>query len=203
MLNRLLNAAMGWYVRRSVRVYHRYPANRTAVLLIDAQRAFVDPLPPLASSLTALARLARSKGILVIHAPIIVDADAAFRTPAHLQIEQALLTSATAAELAISASPGDVVLSARTTLSLFGSPEIDALIAARAIEHVILVGPLGDLTVDSSLRDAAQRDLRTTVVTDRLAAATPAALELEIRYTMPRHAHLVTELAGFRRRVGG
>jgi nicotinamidase-related amidase len=68
------------------------------------------------------------------------------------------------------------------------------LIESRGLEHLILAGPLGDLTLDSSLRDAVQRDLHVTVVSDCVAASSAAALELELRYTMPRYAHLVTEL---------
>ncbi|KMO33548.1 cysteine hydrolase [Methylobacterium aquaticum] len=205
MRNSLLNAATGWYVRRGLRTYHRYPADKTAVFLVDVQRAFVGSGQPLSGSLAELARWARSRGFLVVHAPIAVDAGAAFKTPAHRQIERALSTQADAPELAsaLGPSPDDVVLPARKTLSVFGLPEVDALIEARGLEHLILAGPLADLTVDSSLRDAAQRDLHTTVVSDCLAASTPAALELEVRHTMPRYAHLVTELDDLKRRIGG
>ena len=86
------------------------------------------------------------------------------------------------------------MLPRRSTLSIFGLPEVDALIESRGLEHLILAGPLGDLTLDSSLRDAVQRDLHVTVVSDCVAASSAAALELELRYTMPRYAHLVTEL---------
>lgn len=202
MLNRLLNTATDWYVRRSLRGYHHYPAGKTAVVFVDVQRAFVNPGMPLFGSLAELAQLARSRGFLVIHATITLDADAPFLTPAHHQIEQALLTDATAPDIAIEPSPGDAVLPARKTLSIFGSPEIDALIQAHGLEHLILAGPLADLTLDSSLRDAAQRDLHTTVVSDCMAASTPAALELEVRYTMPRYAHLVTDLADLTQRTG-
>lgn len=204
MLNRLLNAATGWYVRRGLRPYHRYPADRTAVLFIDVQRAFVGPEQPLSRSLADLARLARDSGFLVVHAPMAVSADTPFRTPAHRQIEEAFSRSPDAIDIApaVGPSPGDVVLPERRTLSIFGSPDVDALIAARGVEHLILAGPLADLTVDSSLRDAVQRDLHVTVLHDCLAASTPAALELEVRYTMPRYAHLVTDLEDLRRRVG-
>lgn len=203
MLNHFINTVTGWYVRRGLREYHHYPADKTAVVFIDAQRAFVGSKQSLAASLSALAQLARSRGFLVIHAPIAVDTDAPFRTPAQRQIEQALLRDETAREIAIEQSHGDVALPARNTLSIFGSTGIDALIEARGLEHLILAGPLGDLTLDSSLRDAAQRDLHTTVVSDCLAASTPAALELEVRHTMPRYAHLVTGLADLKRRTGG
>ncbi|GEP00730.1 cysteine hydrolase [Methylobacterium haplocladii] len=205
MLNSLLNAATGWYVRRGLRAYHHYPADKTAVVLIDVQRAFVGSGQPLSGSLAELARLARSRGFLVIHAPIAADAGAPLQTPAHRQIERALSRQADASDIApaVGPSPSDVVFPARKTLSVFGLPETDALIEARGLEHLILAGPLADLTVDSSLRDAAQRDLHITVVSDCLAASTPAALELEVRHTMPRYAHLVTDLGDLKRRTGG
>lgn len=80
------------------------------------------------------------------------------------------------------------MLPSRKTLSIFGLPEVDALIESRGLEHLILAGPLADLTLDSSLGDAVQRDLHVTVVSDCVAASSPAALKLELRYTEPRYA---------------
>ncbi|KAA0116697.1 cysteine hydrolase [Methylobacterium sp. P1-11] len=205
MINRLLNAATGWYVRRGLRAYHHFPADKTAVILVDAQRAFVDSGQPLSGSLAELARWARARKFAVVHAPIAMGAGGPFKTPAHRRIEQALAGQADGPGLApaVGPSPGDIVLPARKTLSIFGLPETDALIEARGFEHLILAGPLADLTLDSSLRDAAQRDVHVTVVSDCVAASTPAALELEVRHTMPRYAHLVTGLKDLERRVGG
>lgn len=194
MLNRLLNAVTAWYVQRGLRAYHRYPADKTAVVFVDAQRAFVKPGTALAVSLTSLTRLARARGFLVVHAPMATISGAAFPTLAHREIERALSARADASEITPAAelSSSDVMLPRRATLSIFGLPEVDALIKSRGLEHLILAGPLGDLTLDSSLRDAVQRDLHVTVVSDCVAASSAAALELELRYTMPRYAHLVT-----------
>lgn len=203
MLNRLLNAATGWYVRRGLRGYHNYPADKTAVIFIDVQRGFVSAEQPLSRSLTGLGRLARSRGFLVIHSPITANTGALFQTPAHRQIEDALAKHPNASDIAptVELSPSDIVLPDRRTLSIFGLPEVDALIERHALEHLIFAGPLADLTLDSSLRDAAQRDIHTTVVSDCITASTPAALELEVRYTMPRYAHLVTDLDDLKRRI--
>lgn len=203
MLNRALNAVNGWLTRRGLRRYNHYPADKTAVIFVDVQRAFVSAGQPLAHSLAGLAQLARSKGFLVVHGSIAPGAGGALKTPAHRQIDDALSRHADAVAIAdaVKPMPDEVVLPMRTTLSVFGSPEVDALIAKYGIEHIILAGPLGDWTLDSSLRDAAQRDLHTTVVSDCLAASTPAALELEVRYTMPRYAHLVIDLADLTRRT--
>lgn len=193
MLNRLLNSALAWYAERALRAYHQYPADKTAVVFVDAQRAFVKPGTAFAKSLTGLARLARARGFLVVHAPKAASSGAALPTPAHHEIERALSARADAADIAPAAdlSPSDVVLPKRSTLSIFGLPEVDALIKSHGVEHLILAGPLGDLTLDSSVRDAAQRDLHVTVASDCVAASSAAALELELRYTMPRYAHLV------------
>lgn len=204
MLNRLLNAATGWYVQRGLRGYHHYPADKTAVIFIDVQQAFITPEPALAESLAGLALLARSRGFLVIHAPMAVFSQALFPTPAHREIERALSSQPHSPHIAsaVGPSPSDIVLPSRTTLSIFGHPEVDALIESRGVEHLILAGPLADLTLDSSLRDAVQRDLHVTVLRDCVAASSPAALELEIRYTMPRYAHLVTDLENLERLSG-
>jgi nicotinamidase-related amidase len=201
MLNRLLNAATGWYVQRGLRAYHHYPADKTAVVFIDVQRAFVTPESALAESLTGLAQLARSRGFLVVHAPMTVFSGVPFPTPAHREIERLLSNRPDAPDIAsaVGLLPSDVVLPKRSTLSIFGLPEVDALIKSHGLEHLVLAGPLGDLTLDSSLRDAVQRDLHVTVVSDCVAASSAAALELELRYTMPRYAHLVTDLEHLQR----
>lgn len=201
MLNRLLNAAINWYVRRGLRAYHHYPADKTAVVFVDAQQAFVAAEPGLAASLAGLAQLARYRGFLIVHATTAARFDIPFPTPAHRAIEQALSSGPDASDIAAIVAPtsADIVLPVRQTLSIFGLAEVDALIAARGIEHLILAGPLGDVTLDSSLRDAVQRDLHVTVVSDCVAASSPAALDLEIRYTMPRYAHLVTDLNALER----
>lgn len=193
MLNRLLNAATTWYVQRGMRANHHYPADKTAVVFVDAQRAFVQPGTTLAKSLTSLVRLARTRGFLVMHAPMGTLSSVSFPTLAHREIERALSAQADAPEIALAAelSSSDVMLPKRSTLSIFGLPEVDALIKSRGLEHLILAGPLGDLTLDSTLRDAVQRDLHVTVVSDCVAASSASALELELRYTMPRYAHLV------------
>ena len=204
MLNRLLNAATAWYLRRGLRAYHQYPADKTAVIFIDVQQAFITPEPDLAESLASLALLARSRGFLVIHASMEVYSQASFPTPAHREIERALSSWPDSAHIAsaVDPSPSDIVLPSRTTLSIFGRPEVDALIEAHGLEHLILAGPLADLTLDSSLRDAVQRDLHVTVVRDCIAASSQAALELEIRYTLPRYAHLVTDIENLGRLSG-
>ena len=204
MLNRLLNAATAWYVQRGLRAYHHYPADKTGVVFIDVQDAFIAPEPTLAASLAGLARLARSRRFLVVHAPMTVFSGASFPTPAHREIERLLSSRPDGPDIAsaVGLSPSDVVLPRRSTLSIFGLPEVDALIESRGLEHLILAGPLGDLTLDSSLRDAVQRDLHVTVVSNCVAASSAAALELELRYTMPRYAHLVTDLEHLERLSG-
>lgn len=204
MLNRLLNAASAWYLKRGLRPYHHYPADKTAVVFIDVQRGLVAPGSTLAKSLADLAQMAKSRGFLAIHAPIAVVTEVPYPTPAHREIERTLSSRPDAAEFAAAVTPSlaDIVLPHRQSLSIFGLAEVDALIASRGLEHLILAGPLGDLTLDSSLRDAVQRDLHVTVVSDCIGASSPAALELEVRYTMPRYAHLVTGLANLKRLTG-
>ncbi|EIY5101915.1 cysteine hydrolase [Klebsiella variicola] len=201
MLNSLLNAATAWYVRRGLRAYHHYPAEKTAVIFIDVQRAFVNPDTNIASSLARLAELARTRGFTVIHAPISDVLSTPFPTPAHSQIVRALASETDSSAIASTVGPSssDVILPNRKTLSIFALPEIDAIIGSRGIEHLILAGPLADLTLDSSLRDAVQRDLHVTVMKDCVSASSPAALELALRYTMPRYAHLITDVVHLER----
>lgn len=134
--------------------------------------------------------------ILIIHASITAFSGSSFLTPAHAEIERLLLSQPDAADIASAVKPSlsDIVLPSRKALSIFELSKLDALIKSQGLEHLILAGPLADITLDSSLRDAVQRDLHVTVVSDCVSASSPAALELEIKYTMPRYAHLITDL---------
>lgn len=204
MINALLNNVSDWYVRRGLRPYHVYPASKTAVVFVNVQEAFVEPSSVLAGKLASLAELARRKQFLVIHAPMSAALSVAFPTPAHLEISRLLSASRDGSGIAPSVGPhpADIVLPARSTLSAYGTPAMDSLIEARGLDHLILAGPLANWTIDSSLRDAVQRDCHATILRDCLDAVSEQALQLEIRYTMPRYAQLVTDLDGFRKLAG-
>ena len=135
MLNRLLNSATAWYVQRSFRSYHHYPADKTAVVFIDVQNALIAAAPALTESLGSLARLARTQGFLVIHAKMAASSDTRHPTPALIEIERLLSGEADSSDIAAAIGPvyADVVLPERSTLSIFGSSEVDELIDSHGL----------------------------------------------------------------------
>jgi nicotinamidase-related amidase len=196
MLNYLLNSFFAWRVKRAMRSYHAYPADKTAVVFLNVQNAFMKDKPNLVQRLASLAEFAREKKFHVIHAPMSATSEFAFPTPAHVEIERLLTRDLDGPTVvpAVGPQPSDVTLPARSTLSVFGQPKLDELIKTSGLEHLIFAGPLADITVDSSLRDAVQRDCHVTVMSDCISATSESALNLELRHTMPRYAHLITNL---------
>lgn len=201
MFNRLLNSFFAWRVRVATRKYHRFPPDRTAILLVNTQIAFMGESEDLARQLGLLTEFARENGFRVIHAPMSTPADTDFPSPAHVELDQLLRrqTNGAAIPAEVGPLPTDVVLPARRALSAFAHPRLADVIGEMGIEHLVLAGPLANVTLDSTLRDAAQRDCHITVLSDCVAANCDAALRLELECTMPRYAHLITSLRRFKR----
>lgn len=85
------------------------------------------------------------------------------------------------------------MLPPRSAFSVFSSGELDRRLKASGLEHLILAGPLTLITLDSTLRDAAQYDYHVTVLRAGHTAysdATRAAFDR----TFWRYAHRVMEM---------
>ncbi len=203
MINSLANSIVNWRVARAMKDYHNYPTDKTAVVLVDVQNAFVSDRSDLFERLWSLVEFARGKGIRVIHAPSSAAVERAFPTPAHLEMRRLLQKGddGEAIVAALGPSESDVTLSPRSTLSVFGLQELDEALEAYGLEHLVFAGPLANITIDSSVRDAVQRDCHVTVLSDCISGASQSAVDHELQHTLPRYAHLITDLSGWRKLV--
>jgi len=132
-------------------------ASRTALLVIDVQRALFDPPPFEADEvivrINALAARARAAGVPVI---FVQHEDAA-----------ELAVDSSGWELAphLVAERGDLRCAKRTPDSFHGT-ELHALLAERDVRHVLVCGYASEFCVDTTVRSAAARGYAVTLAAD-------------------------------------
>jgi nicotinamidase-related amidase len=169
----------------------RIEPDRTALVVIDAQRAFTDPERGIGAEMAArgvrreldeyyrqaaaalpnIARLAhevRRRGGLVVHSLL-----AAGRLGRQLRLARLPVPDDPAAEIVpeATAQPGDVVLT-RGSWGPFADGALAGALAARRVERIFLCGMPGNLSVALAAREAADRDLDVLVAQDACAFET-------------------------------
>ena len=193
------NALANWVVRdrvsRAMEEHRTYPPATTALVLVDAQTGFLTNEPGLSEALTEIVDFARGRQYRIVYSSWDDGAIQRFPTPAHYWIEDRLRSSVEAAAFPARIAPreGDTVLPPRSSFSAFSDGELDRYLKASGLEHLVLAGPLTLITLDSTLRDAAQYDYHVTVLRAGHAAysdETRAAFDR----TFWRYAHSVMEL---------
>ncbi|MDP3416080.1 cysteine hydrolase family protein [Falsiroseomonas sp.] len=166
--------------------FHRAEA---ALLLVDYQRGFLHPegfvaaqgrdvstCAAAARQGYALARAARAVGMKVIWTRHVLRADHAdgglLTTELRPRLGQIGALAAGSADVEIPAEagvhPADVVLDKPRYSAFFGTA-LDVVLASAGIRALMVGGVTTSMCVESSVRDAAQRDIRTFVVRDAVA----------------------------------
>ena len=175
--------------------YRTYPPATTALVLVDAQNGFLTNEPDLSESLAEIVDFARGRRYRIVYSSWDGGAIHRFPAPAHDWIAGRLGSSAEAAAFPARIAPreGDMVLSPRSAFSAFAGGELDARLKASGLEHLVLAGPLTLITLDSTLRDAAQHDYHVTVLRAGHSAYTDATRAAFDR-NFWRYAHGVIEL---------
>ncbi len=80
-------------------------------------------------------------------------------------------------------TPGEFVVEGRVGASAFANSNLDAYLRANGIRHVYLAGYASHVCVESTLRDAHDRGVEATVITDATAA-----------FTQPQFDHFVNDV---------
>lgn len=168
--------------------------NDAALLVVDMQNGFCSDsgsiarigfdITMLKAAVAPCARLlaaARAAGVPVIHTRYVYQpghSDGGLLVDAlmpQLRAENALVAgdwdAATVDELA--ALPGEVVID-KNRPSAFFRTGLDTIIAARGIRRLIVCGVTTNCCVETTVRDASQRDLETFVVADATGELDPA-----------------------------
>lgn len=168
------------------------PLDRCALMVIDMQRAFLDPdstmaaagfdVTPLRAALPGvldLLGLARAAGVPVIHTRFVFHRQLADfnlregqnaetkarRLPLHY-LEEGSAGVALAPE--IQPLPGEFVID-KSRASAFYGTRLPPLLGGLGIRNLVLCGVTTNICVESTARDAGQRDFGTWVVRDAVA----------------------------------
>ena len=173
-------------------IFDRLDPTRTALLVIDMQKAFVDPGAPvevpLASAISPninrLARAARSSGVPVFWVamtawrrdgqtswPVFYDH---FASPEFGERHLAALTAGSPLHAfadGLDIAPGEkVVEKLRFSAFIQGSSDLDAMLRARGIDTVVIAGTLTNRCCESTARDAMMIGYKVMLVEDANAA---------------------------------
>ncbi|MCH9681910.1 MAG: cysteine hydrolase [Deltaproteobacteria bacterium] len=188
---------MDWFVRRAFRSDFTYPADTTALLLVNAQRGFFAGEAG-AKAVHALVDVAREHGWPVVHAPFESDLSMRFPTEAHVRLAAA---EDRGAEAIVDAREGDILLEPNARLSAFSDTELEEALRARGLQRLVLAGPLAELRVDSTLRDGVQLDFHVTLAREACSTG-PAIRDRELyERTWVRYAHQIVDLDQLTRRI--
>jgi nicotinamidase-related amidase len=175
---------------------------RTALLVMDVQQRIVarfQARPELLEPFGIAVAAARSKGLPVIYVRV------AFR-PGYPEVSprnrsfSSLATAAGAGsfhgdEAAIHPAalpkPEDLVVT-KLRVSAFTGSDLEVLLRARGIEHLVLTGIATSGVVLSTLREAADRDYRITVLSDACLDGDPEVHRVLMEKVFPRQAAVMT-----------
>ena len=205
MFNRILNSIMLMVTKFQMRKYMQYPANSTAVVLVNVQNAFLTEHPKLIMKIESLIALARQHSFQVVYSPYRSNIDNQFPTPTQLQMQRQLIDTKNGSVAPAKLAPldNDIVICSRNRLSAFVETNLHSRLKNKGIEHLIFAGPLANITIDSSARDAVELGYHVTILSDCTSAATLLEEQFATQITFPRFAQTVVNLSDFQRIVTG
>lgn len=184
----------------------RLDPHKTALLVIDLQEDFLsttgyfarsgyDPAPPRAilPTVNRLIQAARAVGIQIIHTRQGYRADLADMTPyekwrrqrAGLEGTDVLLRSSSGFQLVsdLDVAPQDIIVD-KTCNSAFTYTDLEHILQARGITHLLFSGCTTDVCVHTTLREACDRNFQCLTVSDACASGD--------RYAHDAALHMVT-----------
>ena len=176
-------------------------SNNTALLVMDVQAGIVgrlqDAKPMLLNTSKAIAH-ARSKNIPVIYAvvgfrqgaPEISMNNKGF-SPHKEMLGKADMSEYAKVHADVTPQPGEVIVTKRR-ISAFTGSDLEVVLRACSIQHVVLSGISTSGVVLSTLREAADKDYRVTVLSDCCADADEEVHRVLTTKVFPRQAEVVT-----------
>lgn len=198
ILNDGINAALRLDTSIAMKKHLAFPAEKTAVIIVDAQQGLLGSAPDTLSKYGELIEFSRLHGMQLIYTTFNSQAEASVKAPAYELISKSL-AGGTNHEIPAEIKPknDDTLLKPRTTLSALAGTELLSILQTRGIEHVVVAGPLALTTLDSTVRDLAQEDLHLTLITSCVTDLENKAIQNQLKYTMSRYCHAVIDLKKF------
>jgi nicotinamidase-related amidase len=174
----------------------------TALLLMDLQPSIVAMHPDSDSFLAALARVreaARTAGLTVGYVRVaLTDEDAARVSPHNVSFSSAAATGrlsdadpATHVDPRIRPDDGEIVVR-KSRVGAFSTTDLREQLEASGIDTIVLAGIATCGVVLSTVRDAADRDLRVVVLSDGVFDRDPEVHRVLTEKVFPRQAEVVT-----------
>jgi nicotinamidase-related amidase len=174
--------------------------SRTALLLMDVQEAVVAryPDPAYLPRLQDAIRKARAADLPVIYVVVGFRPGAPEVSPQNRMfgaLAGRTITQPNEIDPAVAPEPGDTVVTKRR-VSAFAGSDLDLLLRAQRIEHLVLTGIATSGVVLSTLRQAADLDYRLTVLSDGCLDNDPEVHTVLTTKVFPSQAE-VTTVAGW------
>ena len=98
---------------------------------------------------------------------------------------------------------GDIVASEHTSSSGFTETDLHDQLAASGVSHILLAGCISNTCIEATARSGVDLGYHVTVVTDAIAAFSPADHEFAARTTLPLIAHRTVSTARAVAELGG
>lgn len=174
-----------------------HSTDRSALLVMDVQPGIIDRIADPATYLThatEVVRAARARAVPVIH--VVVGfrpgmPEVSARNQAFSFVKQQHLAYLSEPRPALHPEGGDVVVTKRRVSAFTGS-DLEIVLRAGEINHLVLCGIATSGVVLSTLREAADKDYRCTVLADLCADTDAEVHALLMGKLFPRQA-LVTK----------
>ena len=189
MLSHVIDGISQRLMKCLMKSYRSVQAEKMALVVLDTQPANLENQHGLQDRLKNLIRGCRKAGVTVIFSDF-----GGKRASENLPLGVEKLfeqyesnNSGILPELA--AQKSDIVLSERTTLSVFFDESLQSFLAERGIEHLVFVGGFVELSVQSSARHSSELGYHTTVLSDCCGYITPQSHKASMEVTLPRMVH--------------
>ena len=177
-------------------------SDRSALLVMDVQQGIVEryrSAAPLLDHLGTVIRAARSAGLPIIYVTVrfregYPEISARNRMFAAIrQAGAAMVETSPATDIhpAVAPQPGDIVVTKRRVGAFTGS-DLEVVLRAQDIDHLVLTGIATSGVVLSTLRAAADLDYRLTVLSDCCADGDDEVHRVLLTKVFPRQADVLT-----------
>ena len=201
-----------------------FPPGQTALLLVDALNEFLKPGGKLyertretaeaANTVANLKRVtaaARKAGILIVYANHHSNRGGEYDgwkhpAPGHLGIQRSgsFAHGSFGVQVIdeVASQPGDVIAQEHWTSSGFANTDLEFLLGQHGIERVVIAGNRANTCIDSTGRYAVELGFHATLISDAIAAFSPAEMEATIEINWPAFAHAVVSSEEFIAAIG-
>jgi nicotinamidase-related amidase len=176
-------------------------SQNTALLVMDMQAAIVAGLPGASEAVDNVAKaiaFARSINIPVIYVTVGFRAGFPEISPNNKSFTAFKDTLSgtkpeefTAIEASLAPQPGEVIITKRR-ISAFTGSDLEVILRAQGIQHIVLSGIATSGVVLSTLREAADKDYRITVLADCCADRDEEVHRVLVTKIFPRQASVLT-----------